>query len=98
MQLNEILKQKAHQVQNKNERYSKVVSNDDEIDELKMCEFQKALSLPININKTFNAKISSPEFLQNDNFLNEMIDENEEDKKSVDDSDSSEEDMKFISK
>lgn len=66
----------------KNERYSKVAFNDDndEIDESKMCEFQKALSLPPSMNKTFSVNVRSPDFIPNDNFFNDMIHEIEEDK------------------
>ena len=35
----------------KNERYSKVFQNDDDVDEINMAQFQKALSMPINFTK-----------------------------------------------
>ena len=83
---------KGSQSPKKNERYSKVITNDDEIDDLKMLQFQKALSMPLNITQTFDSKIATPDKSPIDKFLSGMIDEIEEDTKSVDE-DSSDEDI-----
>ena len=71
----------------KNERYSKAIANDDEIDEYKMQEFQKALSLPIEMNKTLDVNLDSSKNTQNEAYFSGIINEMEEDHNSSNDSD-----------
>lgn len=73
----------------KNERYSKVFQNDDEVDEANMAQFQKALSMPINFTKACEPH-SAVDMANLDQLLSDIkIDEIDEDAKSVDDDSSS---------
>lgn len=74
----------------KNERYSKVVVNEDEMDDTASPVFHKALSMPLNFTRVNEPKSADPNGCQGiDILLSELkIDEIEEDKDSVEDSSS----------
>jgi len=74
----------------KNERYSKILADDvneeEDFDDLKLMEFQKTLSMPLNAKNASSKRNSPPDSSNIDNFFSEMrIDEIEEDVKSIDD-------------
>jgi hypothetical protein len=70
----------------KNERYSKLFQNDDEIWEDKMEEFQKALSMTLNFSSAIEPESWVIDRIGLDQLLSDTkIDEIDEDEKSVDD-------------
>ena len=89
---------KGSQSPKKNDRYTNNLANDDDIDDSKMLEFQKALSMPINIAQTFDSKLTSPETSPIDKFFSGMIDEIDEDVKSVDEDSANEDEFHSFSK
>lgn len=83
----------------KNERYSKIVAQDDDFDDTGDAHFQKALSMPLNFTRVNEPKSASPEAQGIDILLSDLqIDEIEEDMKSVEEEDDSDADSSSFSK
>lgn len=83
----------------KNERYSKVTVNDDDLDGEGDLKFQKALSMPLNFTRVNEPNSASPEQHGIDILLSDMqIDEIEEDMKSVEEEEDSDADSSYFSK
>ena len=89
---------KNKNLQNLNNRYQKWDTFDDQIDEAKMTEFQKALSLPVNQSKKIDNKLQPIVQTQHKKSINWVIDETDEYAHSVNGcSNQKEEELKMMS-